>query len=90
MMPDKGKKIPAPPEIGPYALPIVLAAMGVWCFYDGWITSNPEMLEHVMFNRVASVGLLIGTFVSFIWIRSSSQKGQEEAVLKDPKRPDDS
>jgi hypothetical protein len=35
-----------------------LAGFGLWCFYDGWLTTAPEMLKHQMFNRIASGVLL--------------------------------
>ncbi|MHB8766572.1 MAG: hypothetical protein ACYDA8_19855 [Deferrisomatales bacterium] len=47
-----------PPEISPYVFPALLAGFGLWCFYDGWITTNPEMQEHLLFNRIASAILL--------------------------------
>ena len=42
-MSDNNKEQKSPPEIGPYVFPTLLAIFGLWCFYDGWFTSNPEM-----------------------------------------------
>lgn len=47
-----------PPEISPYVFPALLAGFGLWCFYDGWITSSPEMQDHLLFNRIGSGVLL--------------------------------
>ena len=30
-----------PPEISPYVVSVLLAGFGLWCFYDGWISSAP-------------------------------------------------
>jgi hypothetical protein len=65
-MVDQGKESPAPPEIGPYVFSVVLAAMGAWCFNDGWISSDPDMQEHIMFNRFGSVIMLSWAFVDFV------------------------
>ncbi len=67
-MSDQAKEKPAPPEIGPYVLPVVLAFMGFWCLKDGWFTSNTEMLEHQTFNRVASIVLLVWAGID--WFRT--------------------
>lgn len=58
-----------PPQISPYAFPVVLAGLGLWCFYDGWISSDPNMLNHLWFNRIASGILLLWAAVDFIRTR---------------------
>lgn len=68
-MPEKPKERSAPPEMSPYLFPLILALMGVWCFYDGWISSSPDMQEHFMFNRVASGILLPWALIDFIRTR---------------------
>lgn len=68
-MPEKEKQQPAPPEISPYLFPVILAFMGIWCFYDGWLSSNPDMQEHLLFNRVASGILLPWALIDFIRTR---------------------
>ena len=47
---------PAPPQISPYVFPAILAGFGLWCAYDGWLTADPEMLKHQLFNRIAAGG----------------------------------
>ncbi len=65
-MAEHKKNSSSPPEISPYVLPVVLAIMGLWFFYDGWITSNPDMQKHLLFNRVGSVVLLLWAAVDYI------------------------
>lgn len=83
-MSDNPKKQTAPPEISPYLFPIILAIMGTWCFYDGWLTTNPEMLEHSTFNRVASGILLPWAIIDFIKTRKADLR--EKASLADIER----
>lgn len=78
-MSEKPKEQASPPEISPYLFPVILAIMGVWCFYDGWITNDPEMLEHLTFNRVASGILLTWALIDFIRTRKAEQR--EKASL---------
>ncbi len=35
----------------PAFLPVILWGLSVWFGYDGWINQDPDMLEHVAFNR---------------------------------------
>ena len=56
---------PAPPQISPYVFPILLLAFGLWCGYDGWLTTDAKMLEHQTFNRVASGVLLLWGAIDF-------------------------
>ena len=50
---------PPPPTISPYLFPVVLAGMGLWCLYDGWLSVDPKMQEYLLFNRIGSVVLLL-------------------------------
>jgi hypothetical protein len=59
----------SPPQISPYLFPVLLAGFGLWCFYDGWFSTDPEMLKHQLFNRVASGVLLIWALADFIRTR---------------------
>ena len=72
--PDAKKK---PPEISPYLFPILLAAFGLWCFYDGWLTTDPEMQKHALFNRVASGIMLPWSVYDFIKVRRYARKKRE-------------
>ena len=35
----------------PAFLPVVLWGLSIWFGYDGWFNQDPDMLEHVTFNR---------------------------------------
>ena len=65
-MSDNNKEQKSPPEIGPYVFPTLLAIFGLWFLYDGWFTSNPEMQEHQLFNRIGSLILLPWAIIDFI------------------------
>jgi hypothetical protein len=41
----------ASPFDHPAFLPVLLWGLAAWFGYDGWINQDPEMLEHVAFNR---------------------------------------
>jgi hypothetical protein len=53
---SEGKKpdrpeIPPTPFDNPLFLPVLLFAGMLWFGYDGFLTSDPDMLEHQTFNR---------------------------------------
>jgi hypothetical protein len=48
----------------PAFLPAVLWPMALWFGYDGWINQDPDMLEHVTFNRVG-FGVLVALGIYF-------------------------
>jgi len=68
-MPDNDKEKIAPPEIGPYVFPTLLLIFGLWCFYDGWLTSDPAMKDHLLLNRIGSIILLPWAIIDFIRTR---------------------
>ena len=35
----------------PAFLPVLLWGLAAWFGYDGWINQDPDMLEHITFNR---------------------------------------
>jgi hypothetical protein len=66
------------PQDSPYLFTIVLAALGLWFFYDGFF--NPEMAEHLTFNRIGA-GVLLGWAAwDFHRMRQKLRKRAEEAV----------
>ncbi len=69
---------PLPPQISPYFFPFVLACFGLWCLYDGWFTTNPEMQKYLLFNRVASVILLAWAAIDFV--RTRKREKEDSAV----------
>ena len=68
-----------PPEISPYLFPFLLAVFGLWCFYDGWLTTNPEMQEHALFNRVVSIVLLPWSVYDYLKVRRFERNRINEA-----------
>ena len=81
------KKVPPPPQISPYLFPVVLAAFGLWCFYDGWLTSDPEMQKYTLFNQICSVILLSWAVIDFI--RTHKREKEYQKVAKAEQRPND-
>ncbi len=63
-----------PPQLNPYVFTVLLAGFGVWCTWDGWFTSDPEMLEHAGFNRVASAVLLTWAVLDLRKVRRWSRE----------------
>ena len=91
-MSDNNKEQKSPPEIGPYVFPILLAIFGLWFLYDGWFTSNPEMQDHQLFNRIGSLILLPWAIIDFIrtWRiekTDSSATTFDERDTKDDSQP---
>lgn len=64
----------APPTLNPYVFTVLLFLFGIWCFYDGWITTDPEMLKHQTINRVISGILLPWSVYDFFKVRRSYKK----------------
>jgi len=77
---DTEKKPPKPPEISPYVFPALLAGFGLWCFYDGWLTTNVEMLEHQLFNRVVAGILLPWAVYDFLKVRKYERKHKKDGA----------
>lgn len=69
-----------PPQISPYVFPFLLAGMGFWCFYDGWLSSDPGMQEYLLFNQIGSVVLLLWAAVDF----SRTRRLEKQAQTADP------
>ena len=72
-----------PPQIGPYVFPIILGVMGLWCLYDGWFSTDPDMQEHLTFNRVLSVILLCWSAYDFIKTYRSEKIQQAKCGSED-------
>ena len=74
-MPSKeSRKARKPPEIGPYVLTGLLIGLGLWCIYDGFITTDPDMQKHMWFNRITGVLLLCGAAADFFRMRKKLKK----------------
>jgi hypothetical protein len=74
----------SPPQISPYVFPVLLAGFGLWCFYDGWISTDPEMLKHQLFNRIASGVLLVWSILDFIRTRRMEKAEQTDTTVEEP------
>jgi hypothetical protein len=66
-----------PPQVSPYLFPFGLFCFGLWFFYDGWISTDPDMQEHLLFNRVGSVILLGWAVFDFFKTRKSEREYRE-------------
>jgi hypothetical protein len=62
----------------PAFLPVLLWALALWFGYDGWINQDPDMLEHVTFNRVGfGVLVALGSWFTFQAVRDKRRAGDE-------------
>lgn len=52
---------PATPLDHPLFLPVILLGMTIWFGYDGFINQDPDMLEHLTFNRWGFGALALAT-----------------------------
>lgn len=82
-----------PPEIGPFVFPAILAFFGLWCLYDGWLSTDPNMQEHLLFNRIAGGILLPWAVIDFIRTRkrekiAAEKEKKEELVSTDTTNED--
>jgi hypothetical protein len=50
--PPERRGPPPNPLYHPLFLPVLLVAFMLWFFWDGFLTTDPEMLKHQTFNRV--------------------------------------
>lgn len=72
-MSEENKKS-QPPAIGPYFFPTLLFFFGLWCVYDGWFTTDPEMLRYKTFNQIMSVVFLGWSTYDVLHTRRMMQK----------------
>ena len=56
----------------PAFLPVLLWALAIWFGYDGWINQDPDMLEHLSFNRWGFAALVTaGTYYTVQSLREA-------------------
>ena len=65
--------------MNPYIFTVLLAFFGLWCFYDGWLTSDLDMQKHALFNQVLSIILLPWSVYDFFKIRKNRQIKEKES-----------
>jgi hypothetical protein len=75
----------ASPELNPYVFTVLLFLFGSWCFYDGWLTTDPEMQKHQLFNRVISGILLPWSAWDFYKVKKAYKK--EAAAPEETEKP---
>lgn len=71
-----------PPTLGPYFLSVFLFALGLWCVYDGWFTTDPEMFRHMDFNRIMAVIFIPIAIFDFIRTRRIEMARKAKAASK--------
>ncbi|WP_321494564.1 hypothetical protein [uncultured Desulfobacter sp.] len=67
------KQTPSPPQMSPYVFTFLLLGFGLWCFWDGWLTTDPEMAEHALFNQVLSAVLIPWGIWDFFKVKKSKK-----------------
>jgi hypothetical protein len=50
----------------PLFMPVLLGGLMFWFGYDGWLNDDPDMAEHITFNRVGFAVLLVGAIYTGI------------------------
>ena len=75
------KKDNGPPKLSmnPYIFTGLLFFFGAWCFYDGWLTTDPDMLKHQLFNRVLSFVLLPWSVYDFFKVKKTYKANNEDS-----------
>ncbi|WP_372683954.1 hypothetical protein [Desulfosarcina sp.] len=64
-------------NMNPYVFTVLLFLFGSWCFYDGWLTTDPEMQKHSLFNKVLSLILLPWSIYDFFKVKKLKIKNEE-------------
>jgi hypothetical protein len=63
----------------PAFLPVLLWGLSIWFGYDGWINKDPEMLEHVAFNRYGfGILVVLGIYFTFQSLREARARRDGE------------
>ena len=75
---EKENNRPASPQMSPYVFTVLLIGFGLWCFWDGWLTTDTKMVEHATFNQVLSIILLSWGPYDFFKIRKR-QKNKKQS-----------
>ena len=88
-MSGNNKEQKSPPGIGPYLFPTLLAIFGLWCLYDGFLTSNPKMQDHQLFNRIGSLILLPWAIIDFIRTRRIEKADSSVTTFDERDKKDD-
>ncbi|HPG27548.1 MAG: hypothetical protein H6748_02750 [Spirochaetaceae bacterium] len=76
---------PPNPLYHPLFLPVLLVAFALWFGYDGFLTTDPDMLEHQGFNRIM-FGIMIPIC---LWLVPRGIKEFREEQAEASKQQDD-
>ncbi|NTU53909.1 MAG: hypothetical protein HGA97_09485 [Chlorobiaceae bacterium] len=76
------------PAIGPYFFSVLLVFLGLWCVYDGWFTTDPEMFRHQTFNRIMALIILPLSFFDIYRTRKQSKQRDTDKMSDKPVRKD--
>ena len=68
-MTEKKDNLPPSINMNPYIFTALLFFFGAWCFYDGWLTTDPDMQKHQLFNKVLSLILLPWSVYDFFKVK---------------------
>jgi hypothetical protein len=65
----------------PAFLPVLLWGLAGWFGYDGWINQDPDMLEHVTFNRWGfAVLVALGVYFTIQSVREMRADRENESA----------
>lgn len=78
MSEEKDKIKQQPPAIGPYFFPVMLGLLGLWCVYDGWVNTAPDMAKYKTFNQIMSIVFLGWTIYDVTSIMKTKKKGAKK------------
>lgn len=67
-------KLPPPPQMSPYVFTLLLFGFGLWCFWDGWLSTDPDMAEYALFNQVLSAVLIPWAVWDFFNVKKKYKK----------------
>jgi hypothetical protein len=63
----------------PAFLPVLLWGLAVWFGYDGWINQDPDMLEHITFNRWGfGILVVLGIYFTVQSLRDRARDRERE------------
>ena len=72
-------KLPPPPQMSPYVFTLLLLGFGLWCFWDGWLNKDPEMVQYALFNQVLSAVLIPWAIWDFFKVRKFKKNNNRAA-----------
>jgi len=67
-------KLPPPPQMSPYVFTLLLLGFGLWCFWDGWLNTDPDMAQYALFNQVLSAVLIPWAIWDFFNVKKKYKK----------------